>query len=175
MPKTYTAAGTVSAGDVYTATAHNIIATDVNNMIVPPACRLTNSANVTGYTSNTDITWAVEAYDTDGMHSTVTNTGRITVQTAGIYLFTGCVYATFSGTPTSAEIYVAVNADLTGQVAFNTVDFGSQPGVTVLSGSGILSLAAGEWVSMRLATSGTSPVIQSQRSYLSATWIGLTA
>ena len=50
-------------------------------------CRLTKSAgqNFTG-TTLTVLTWDTEKFDTDSMHSTVTNTERITFTTAGYYM-----------------------------------------------------------------------------------------
>ena len=82
MAKTYTAAGTVAAGDVYTAAAHNIIATDVNNMIVPPTVLVKRTSNLTSYTSLTPITWQAEDFDTDGMWSSGSN---VNINTTGIY------------------------------------------------------------------------------------------
>jgi hypothetical protein len=108
MPKTYTAAGTVSAGDVYTAAAHNIIATDVNNFIVPPMCRLEKSAGAS-ITSGSAFTWNVESFDTDDMHSTSSNTERITINTAGVYLVTFTYLINFSGTVTKEQAQIRRN------------------------------------------------------------------
>jgi hypothetical protein len=55
-------------------------------------CRVTNSANQSiPDTTVTTILFDTETYDTDTMHSTVTNTGRITFTTAGYYLLIGRV------------------------------------------------------------------------------------
>ena len=176
MPKTYTAAGSATAGQVYTASAHNVIVTDVNNLIVKPACRLTNSSNLTGYTSGSAITFNTETYDTDDMHSTVSQTDRITIQTAGIYLVSGLYYATYTGTPTVTEIYAIQNGSLSNQVAFDNVDYGSAAGAQVLSGSGIASLGSGDYLTLHATLTGaTSIVIQSTRSYFAATFLGRTS
>lgn len=51
-----------------------------------PRCRVTNSANWTSTTSGTfTLTFDTESYDNDTMHSTSTNTSRITFTTAGTY------------------------------------------------------------------------------------------
>lgn len=68
-------------------------------LIDPPTCSVFNSAaqsiaNVTTVSLLADS----ENFDNDAMHSTVTNTSRITAQTAGRYLFIATVsYATGTG------------------------------------------------------------------------------
>ena len=53
----------------------------------PPACRVYNNAAIPITQSvNTALTFNSERVDTDAMHSTVTNTGRITFNTAGEYI-----------------------------------------------------------------------------------------
>ena len=52
----------------------------------PPCCRVYNSANISiPDSTNTALTFNSERYDTDTMHSTAVNTGRITFTTAGKY------------------------------------------------------------------------------------------
>jgi hypothetical protein len=88
MPKTYNTIPTTTTGSVYTAAAHNNIVTNVNNYRVPPMCVLTAGSQVISNTTATVLTYSSEAVDTDDMHSTSTNTSRITINTAGVYLFT---------------------------------------------------------------------------------------
>lgn len=53
-------------------------------------CRLSNSADITTTSGATkDLTFDTEYFDTDNMHSTATNTDRITVNTAGKYIVVG--------------------------------------------------------------------------------------
>ena len=55
----------------------------------PPKVRAYNSAAISTTTATaTLITLDSERYDTDTMHSTATNTGRITFTTAGTYRYT---------------------------------------------------------------------------------------
>lgn len=55
-------------------------------------CRIFNSANqAVASGAWTAITHNSERYDTDSMHSTVSNTSRITIQTAGKYALFGCL------------------------------------------------------------------------------------
>jgi hypothetical protein len=91
MAKTYTAAGTVAAGDVYTAAAHNIIATDVNNLIVPAYCQITRNANQSiPHATDTDVSLDTQIYDTDDMFAPTSST--ITINTSGIWLVNAEAY-----------------------------------------------------------------------------------
>ena len=96
MPKTYNTIPSVSTGDVYTATAHNNIVTNVNNYRVAPACRVYRSTDWTY--SGTYFEWNAEQYDTDGMFTA--SSTDITVQTAGIYLVALNYYYTCNATST---------------------------------------------------------------------------
>lgn len=56
---------------------------------VPPQAAAYNSANISIVDdTNTIVTLDSEYYDTDTMHSTVTNTERLTIVTTGVYRFT---------------------------------------------------------------------------------------
>lgn len=59
-----------------------------------PSVRVYNSANISiPNSTNTVLTFNKEHWDTDKMHSTVSNTGRLTCRTAGIYtIFTNIVF-----------------------------------------------------------------------------------
>lgn len=64
-------------------------AADLSLIANPPRCSVymtTAAAIATG--TPTALTWDTEEYDTDGMHSTTTNTSRITCVTPGLYLLT---------------------------------------------------------------------------------------
>jgi hypothetical protein len=53
-----------------------------------PAVTVSNSANISiPNASDTALTFNTEQFDVDNMHSTSSNTGRITINTAGLYYF----------------------------------------------------------------------------------------
>lgn len=54
-------------------------------------CRVFNSANISVANGGAQLTFDSERFDTDGIHSTVTNTGRLTCQTAGKYRIGGSI------------------------------------------------------------------------------------
>lgn len=56
-------------------------------VFIPPSCFVYNSVNISVPDStNTVLTFNSEDWDTDNMHSTSSNTSRLTSKTAGIYL-----------------------------------------------------------------------------------------
>lgn len=82
----YTSPTTVVTGTTIASTWGNSVKAATDYLANPPACRVYNSANLSiPDNALTALTFNTERYDTDSMHSTVTNTGRITFTTAGIY------------------------------------------------------------------------------------------
>ena len=177
MPKTYTAAGTVAAGDVYTAAAHNIIATDVNNFIVPPMCQARVTTTITGYVDGSDITFnTTAAFDTDGMFSSGAPT-RITIQTSGLYVVSFVGGYGGSATITRALAQIKKNGGaISQQEAFGTNVGGS------FSTAAVFNLSASDYLTAAVSFAGGSAyTVQgnatetSGRTRLTATWIGRTA
>jgi hypothetical protein len=176
MPKTYTAAGSATAGQVYTSSAHNVIVTDVNNLIVPPVCEIVRTTNLS-YTTGTDITFQSATIDTDGMFSAGTPT-RLTIQTTGIYLisFVGALSATATMTAYSPHILRS-----TTSLAYQ--DFTAVSSTNVYWWmSCMVSCTAGEYFTARLNITGGSSysmrgqtTTQDSQTRLSATWIGRTS
>lgn len=76
-----------TAGSVAPTAWGDIVRDDLQFLANPPKCRVYNSANISIATSGTPqaLTFNSERFDTDSMHSTVSNTGRITFTTAGTY------------------------------------------------------------------------------------------
>ena len=177
MPKTYTAAGTVVAGEVYTAAAHNIIATDVNNFIVPPMCQARVTTTITGYADGSDITFnTTAAFDTDGMFSSGAPT-RITIQTSGLYVVS--LIGSFTGSATITRALAQIKKS--GVVVSQEEAFGTSTGGS-FSNSSILNLTASEYLTAAISFAGGSAyTVQgnatetSAQTRLTATWIGRTA
>ena len=80
-PKTWT------TNEVLTSSDMNVYVRDNETFLRnPPQCSASNSTgqNINSST-DTILSANTELFDTDGMHSTVTNNSRITIQTAGRY------------------------------------------------------------------------------------------
>ena len=84
----WTTPGTATAGEVLTAAFWNEQVRDNSNFLyTPPMVRCKNSTGQSLTSgANRLLTFDSEDFDTDSMHSTATNTGRITFNTAGIYI-----------------------------------------------------------------------------------------
>lgn len=109
-----------------------------------PACRVhrTTDQSIPDATV-TAVTFNSETYDTDTMHSTASNTSRITFTTAGIYLVTASVYwpPNATGLRTvhirkNGSTYLAIDQRPTAGAAFSTA----------MSTSTSDSFAAGDYV-----------------------------
>jgi hypothetical protein len=98
--KTWASGDTLTAADMNTYVRDNGRWLSGNATGGSPQCRVYNSANIniSGSTDET-LTFNSERYDVGAMHSTTTNTGRLTVPTggAGMYLvFAHVVWGAFS-------------------------------------------------------------------------------
>ena len=104
MAKTYNSIPTVSTGDVYTATAHNNIAENVNNYRVPPMAEVrrttTQSIPNTNW-ENVSFNASPAIFDTDSMWDSA-NPTDLTIKTAGVYLFS--VQAAFATNGSGARL-----------------------------------------------------------------------
>lgn len=174
MAKTYTAVGTVAAGDVYTAASYNAgVAVNVSNLIVPPSAAAQRTTALTGYLSDADITWQSALYDTDVMWAAGSPT-RLTINTTGLYLvsFSGIA----SGAATITEINTTVKLNGTnfvynyGAVRTNALRFAV---------SFLASLTAADYLTATVTFTGgsaysiggaTSPGLDNTR--LAVSWIG---
>lgn len=143
----YTTPRTWVAGEVVTAALLNTHLRDnVSYLANPPACRVLNSVDITGIVTNTQtrLTFDTELYDTDTMHSTSVNTGRITFNTAGLYAVGSSV--TFGVSATGDRTLSLLKAGTTivaeADIAPNPTG-GRGTGVVVAT---IYKFAAAEWV-----------------------------
>ena len=82
---------TRAAAEIATAAHMNSEVRDaINFLIAPPRCHAYQNAAQTLTTSTfTSVLLDTEEVDTDAIHSTVTNTSRFTIATAGRYRFIG--------------------------------------------------------------------------------------
>ncbi len=116
-PSTKAASDTISAADWNTYLRDNL-----GFLYQPPSCRVYNSANISVANATAQaLTFNSERYDTDTMHSTASNTSRITFTTAGKYEVGGCVrwaaQATYAGVREigirlNGATYIVVNDEM---------------------------------------------------------------
>lgn len=78
---------TKAVNDPITAAwANNNVKSPIDFINAPPECQVYDAAGLTVTNSTfTLLTFNTEAYDTDSMHSTSSNTSRININTSGMY------------------------------------------------------------------------------------------
>lgn len=88
----YVSPATVTTLTPITSTWGNSVKAATDFLSNQPSCHLTRSSDqAIPHLTITNVLWNVEQYDTDGMHSTSSQTDRITIKTAGVYVVTANV------------------------------------------------------------------------------------
>lgn len=135
-----------ATGTVAPATWGDVLRDDLEFLISPPACSVYDTTGQTLTTAtSTVINHGSENYDNDAMHSTVSNTSRITAQTAGRYLF--IVTVEFAANATGLrQVFFYKNNVSTG--------VGSRQNATttfnaIFQASATIILAAGDYVEIQ--------------------------
>lgn len=173
----YTSLPTVGSGDTGTSAWANLVDTNLDFLANPPACRVYHSATQSlADNAFTALVFNSEAYDTDGMHSTSVATGRITFNTAGLYLVT--FHGTLDvGTYNHAEVNLRLNGATTIATGDNmdnaTTTFGKTVGFST-----VYKFAAAQYVELRIfqdnaANAARNLTAGPDGNGFTATWIGL--
>jgi hypothetical protein len=133
--------------------------------------RVNNSTDITlSHNSITALTFDTEDWDTDTMHSTTTNTSRLTATKAGKYLVVGMVWFNTNGTGIR-NIYIYKNGSVVAQTGENTC---SSANSTILNIVNFVDLAVNDYIELEAyqssggdlavrALSGRTPVFVAQR------------
>jgi hypothetical protein len=115
-------------------------------LIDPPTCSVKAAvAQLLTSGVTTVLAAGAESFDNDGMHSTVTNTSRITIQTPGRYLITALARYAVNATGDrhlGLRVNGAGNHDLVSVLAAPTFD-------TFLAGTKSFVFAAGDYLEVR--------------------------
>jgi hypothetical protein len=87
IPIPYSTPPNFAAGAILTEANLDTLSDDISFLANPPTCHVYNSSTISHATSGAwqALTFNSERFDTDTMHSTSANTGRITFTTAGKY------------------------------------------------------------------------------------------
>ena len=134
-----------ATGTVAPASWGDTVRDDLEFLVDRPGCAVYNSATQNVSTSsNTTLTADSELYDLDSMHSTVTNTSRITATTAGKYRI-GALVEWDSDATGRREVYLLVNG-----TTVHTLTIGNAVAGMTQNGTKILTLSAGDYVEVRV-------------------------
>ena len=184
MAKTYTAGGTVSAGDVATAAAWNVLTVNTNNLIVPPACVLQQTAaQAIPSATNQLKAFGTATVDTDGMATTGAS-ARITLKTAGLYIISVGIGFSTSSAGSFRGVVIRKNGSgsftvPTGnEVMLLSVPALSASSSTTVTQTVLQSFAADDYVDVIVFQdrgSDLNTTSQSCANFLSAMWVGRTS
>lgn len=121
-------------------------------LIDPPACSVFHSTVSAAMNTNTLTVLAAnsENYDNDGMHSTITNNSRITIQTAGRYTVGAVVNWTAEAVTGNAHLLNFLVNGTTGYNISQIVSVNHASFSTAMSGERTLVLNAGDYVECRV-------------------------
>lgn len=126
------------------ASFQTLTAADLNSACFPDICIVGNSVSVSiPHASTTTLNADTELLDPNGLHSTATNTSRITVAKAGIYRIAAHVKFTTNGTGVRAVDVLKNGGFYTNQV-INATN-GGETDIMLLTWA---SLVANDFVSV---------------------------
>lgn len=121
------------------------IEANFDHLAGPPRCRIHNSAALSiPHNADTLLTFNSEDFDTDTMHSAVTNPGRITFTTAGTYLIG--VHLVFATNATGIRNFTLSHS--TGGPLVSETKTAQGSFATTLSTTTLFAAAAGTFVSL---------------------------
>ena len=128
-----------------------------------PSCRVyrTTTQSINNNTA-TAIAFDAERFDNDTMHSTVSNTERITCTTAGVYVVSGSLYTSTTSSSGVRELYVRRN----GTDYLCGVTFTGQNNAMFMNVGTIFKMAATDYFELvYYQSSGGSFTVASTASY----------
>lgn len=169
----YVPPATVVTGTPIASTWGNAVKAAADYLANPPACRAqrTTSQAIANITP-TAVAFDSESFDTDSMHSTVTNTSRLTFNTAGLYIITASVMWESNATGTR-DVWLQISGSTRISEAAQQANAAD---LTSHALSAIYKATAAQYVELiAYQSSGASRnVIASiTQPHLAATWIGL--
>lgn len=145
----------------------------------PPTCRIFNSGSQ-AIADNTEasVVFSGEVFDTDTMHSTSVNTGRITFNTAGVYIVT--LTFGFESATDYTSIYGAIRLNGTTVITYQTDEQTEQAQTPFINLTTIFKFAAADFVEGRVFQNNTANVSRNVLGSSTATdcvmaaaWVGL--
>lgn len=166
----------VVAGEYVDENDYNSLIDGLNFLADPPACRVYNSANVSiPNNSATSLTFNSERYDTDSMHSTSSNTSRITFNTAGLYVVSGTIQLAADSDYTLVQLGIQANSSTNIALIRDMATVNDSRILTVTT---VYKFAAADFVELQVRQVNTSAAannvlaVGNYSPEFSATWIG---
>jgi len=174
----YTSPAAQTSGSVAPVSWATSVKAALDYLANPPACRVYhNAAQSIPDNTTTTLVFNSERYDTDTMHSTVSNTSRITFTNAGVYLVT----LNFSFAGGTALTWAQGRIRLNGATLLGLTDVPGAPASfsQSISVATTYKFAAGDYVEALAYQDNVPNVavnVSASGNYspeFAATWIGL--
>lgn len=147
-------------GDPLTAAWCDVVRDNFQFLTDPPQCSVRASAPQSiAHNTLTTLTADVETYDTDSMHSLVSNTSRLTAQTAG--RFSAEATVNWAVQTAGSNVPVLLNFLVDGTTGFNVgqiAALNSASRTTAMSGIRSLVLDAGQFAEVRVRQETSFPL-----------------
>ena len=144
----YQAPPNFAAGAVLTEAQLDTLSDDISFLANKPRVRVYNSAAISiPHDTATALTFNSERFDTDTMHSTAVNTGRITFTTAGTYLV-GATLQFADNATGNRQVAIRLNGSTLLDV--RTFPAYSTGGGSMLGTATLYAFSAGDYVEVRV-------------------------
>lgn len=174
----YSAPPQVTPGEYVDEIDWNRLVDDITFLANPPACRVYhNTTQAVGDNVSALVLFNSERYDTDSMHSTSVNTGRITFNTAGIYIVTfNCLFAAGAD---YATVYGEIRLNGVTPLVWHTNQANAVSQTPSINLVTAYKFAAADYIEARVVQDNTASasrnIINSGNSSpeFAATWVGL--
>jgi hypothetical protein len=172
----YVTPGDVTTGTTITSTWGNLVGNATDFLANPPACHVYNNANqAVGDAGFLDpILYNTESFDTDTMHSTSSNTGRITINTTGLYQVTANIQ--FAGANDYLYTQLQIKHSVVGFIAGASTQGNGGAYEPWLNASVLAKCTAGEYLYVTAYqdnTAAASRNIKGTTCWFAAVWVGL--
>jgi hypothetical protein len=160
-----------ASGAILTEAQMDVLGNDIVFLANPPVCSVYNSGSVSvSNATETAVTWNSENFDTDTMHSTGSNTSRITATTAGKYRVTG--YVEFDANGTGLR-YAALKKNGTTYLVLMEKDDPSSGRSTRFNPTWLVSMAATDYVELVVYQASGGALNVTTSSGFTAEWVSL--
>lgn len=187
----YASPATVVSGAVISSTTFgNAVKAALDFLANPPSCRIYhsvdnisiahNTATILGTTGATTAIFNSERHDTDSMHNPAVNPGRITFNTAGLYVVSSHMALAAAGDYTAFDHAILLNGAANG---IARADLGTATSSVIAYFSTISTIykfAVADFIQVSLqqrngasAARNLRPGLTQTGCEFSATWIGL--
>lgn len=142
----YVAPATVVTATTITSAWGNSVKSATDYLANPPACRVFHNTTQTIVNNTaTAVLFNSERFDTDNMHSTATNTSRITINTAGLYVVGANIDFGTDTDYTDIQLYLRINGAT--QIAFTRdVNPGAVAGARIMNLNTVYKFAVADYV-----------------------------